>query len=112
MSEFGFLLRLAREKRGLTQTQVMQYTGINNKTLSGYENGISEPVLDTLAALLRLYGASADRLLGLGPSAGGAQTAQEAEVLRLFRRLPQEGQAGCLALLHSLSHRGRPKGEP
>ena len=37
MEEFGFALRVAREKRGLTQTQVMQLTGINNKTLSGYE---------------------------------------------------------------------------
>ena len=70
MEEFGFALRVAREKRGLTQTQVMQLTGINNKTLSGYENGISEPDLDTLAALLRLYGASADRLLGLEPGTG------------------------------------------
>ena len=32
MEEFGFALRVAREKRGLTQTQVMQLTGINNKT--------------------------------------------------------------------------------
>lgn len=42
MEEFGFALRVAREKRGLTQTQVMQLTGINNKTLSGYENGVSQ----------------------------------------------------------------------
>ena len=72
MEEFGFALRVAREKRGLTQTQVMQLTGINNKTLSGYENGVSEPDLQTLATLLRLYHASADRLLRLEsrPQAG------------------------------------------
>ena len=108
MREFGFLLRLAREKRGLTQTQVMGRTGINNKTLSGYENGISEPDLETLAALLRLYGASADQLLGLRPAADAAPTSQEAELLQLFRRLPEEGRAGCLALLRSLTQRGRP----
>lgn len=41
MEELGYALRLARERRGLTQTQVMNLTGINNKTLSGYENNIA-----------------------------------------------------------------------
>ena len=65
MTEFGQALRLARERRELTQTQVMALTGINNKTLSGYENGVAEPDLQTLATLLRLYQGSADQLLGL-----------------------------------------------
>ena len=56
MEELGFALRLARERRGLTQKQVMTMTGINNKTLSGYENGVSEPDLATLGVLLKLYG--------------------------------------------------------
>ena len=65
MEELGYALRLARERRGLTQTQVMNLTGINNKTLSGYENNIAEPDLQTLTTLLRLYRVSADRLLHL-----------------------------------------------
>ena len=52
MEELGYALRLARERRGLTQTQVMNLTGINNKTLSGYENNIAEPDLQTLTTLL------------------------------------------------------------
>ena len=59
MEELGYALRLARERRGLTQTQVMNLTGINNKTLSGYENNIAEPDLQTLTTLLRLYRVSA-----------------------------------------------------
>ena len=69
MEELGYALRLARERRGLTQTQVMNLTGINNKTLSGYENNIAEPDLQTLTTLLRLYRVSADRLLHLPVSA-------------------------------------------
>ena len=65
MTEIGQALRLARERRELTQTQVMALTGINNKTLSGYENGVSEPDLQTFALLLRLYQVSADQLLHL-----------------------------------------------
>ena len=78
MTEFGQALRLARERRELTQTQVMALTGINNKTLSGYENGVAEPDLQTLATLLQLYQGSADQLLGLN---GGALPPEEERLL-------------------------------
>lgn len=85
MEELGYALRLARERRGLTQTQVMNLTGINNKTLSGYENNIAEPDLQTLTTLLRLYRVSADRLLHLPVSAPGAP------------RRPRSGSLPCTA---------------
>ena len=43
----------------------MELTGINRKTLSGYENSAAEPDLDTFARLLRLYQLSADEVLGI-----------------------------------------------
>jgi transcriptional regulator with XRE-family HTH domain len=55
MSTLGERLRLAREKKGLKQTQVKERTNINNKTLSGYENNVSEPDSNTLATLADLY---------------------------------------------------------
>lgn len=57
-------LKKARLNKELTQVQVYKLTGINNKTLSGYENGISEPDLDTLKTLADLYGVSTEWLLG------------------------------------------------
>lgn len=57
-------LKEAREIKGATQTQVSKETGINNKTLSGYERGVSEPDLTTLALLADYYLVSADYLLG------------------------------------------------
>lgn len=57
-------LRIARERKNLKQTQVRDRTGINNKTLSGYENGVSEPDLDTLKVLADLYEVSVDWLSG------------------------------------------------
>ena len=100
MEEFGYALRLARERLGLTQTEVMRLTGINNKTLSGYENGVSEPDLQTLTALLRLYRASADQLLGLGPPSGAS--ADEDRLLALYRRLPRDQRQELLFLLEAL----------
>lgn len=46
----------------------MELTGINRKTLSGYENSVAEPDLDTFARLLRLYQLSADEILGIKTS--------------------------------------------
>lgn len=57
-------LRLARIKKGLKQTQVKEKTGINNKTLSGYENNIAEPDLKTLKTLAELYEVSVEWLVG------------------------------------------------
>lgn len=64
MSTIGDRLRNARERKNLKQTQVMQKTGINNKTLSGYENGVSEPDLESLRILADLYEVTTDYLTG------------------------------------------------
>ena len=108
MEEFGFALREAREKRGLTQTQVMQLTGINNKTLSGYENGASEPDLQTLSTLLRLDHASADRLLRLEsrPQARGP-SADAAQLLALHPPLPEGTRGGGSAQPRALAEHHR-----
>lgn len=64
MLTVGDRLRISREKKNLKQTQVREKTGINNKTLSGYEKGVSEPDFDTLNILADLYEVSVDYLLG------------------------------------------------
>lgn len=63
MSTLGERLKLARERTGLKQTQVKERTNINNKTLSGYENNVSEPDAATLSTLAELYGVSYKWLL-------------------------------------------------
>ena len=102
MEELGYALRLARERRGLTQTQVMNLTGINNKTLSGYENNIAEPDLQTLTTLLRLYRVSADRLLHL-PVSAQELPADEARLLTLYRAFPEEQRQQLMLVLETLS---------
>lgn len=104
MGELGLALRQARERRELTQRQVMAMTGINNKTLSGYENGVSEPDLQTLTILLRLYQVSADQLLHLG---GAALPADEERLLALYRALPKDRRQDLLLVLETLSARRR-----
>lgn len=57
-------LKAARASKGLSQIEVRNLTSINNKTLSGYENSVSEPDYATLVSLANLYNVSLDYLLG------------------------------------------------
>ena len=57
-------LRKAREEKNITQTKVSKVLGISNKTLSGYERGVSEPDLKTIVLLANFYGVSVDYLVG------------------------------------------------
>ena len=45
MKDIGAVLKNARENKEFTQKQVMELTGINKKSLSGYENNVAEPDL-------------------------------------------------------------------
>lgn len=55
MNTLGDRLKIARQKKGLKQTEVMKRANINNKTLSGYENNVSDPDTNTLTVLAELY---------------------------------------------------------
>lgn len=64
MSIVSERLRAARIRKSLSQIDVMRLTQINNKTLSGYENAVSEPDYSSLVLLSNIYGVSTDYLLG------------------------------------------------
>ncbi len=55
MTSLGDRLKIARERKGYTQVYVRDKTRINNKTLSGYEKGVSEPDTKTISVLADLY---------------------------------------------------------
>lgn len=92
MSSLGDRLRQARERKNLKQTQVKERTGIHNKTLSGYENGVSEPDIETIKILADLYEVSIDWLTGKSddPSLGQSDdlTQEEREFLEILRTDP------------------------
>lgn len=61
--KLGTRLRQARENTNLSQVQVKTSTGINNKTLSNYEQNVSSPDPYTLKVLADLYGVTTDWLI-------------------------------------------------
>jgi transcriptional regulator with XRE-family HTH domain len=89
----GQILKNTREDLDLTQLKVMELTGINHKTLSGYENGVAEPDLQALVTLCRLYRISMDAAMGLRPAPDAlVLTRQEKELISLYRSLSPEGR--------------------
>ncbi|WP_051291306.1 transcriptional repressor LexA [Fictibacillus gelatini] len=64
MSLLGERLKKARENKKLSQMDVSNITNINNKTLSRYEKGGTEPDIKTLKILADLYNVTTDYLTG------------------------------------------------
>lgn len=57
-------LKYYRKSKHLSQQQVADSIGINQKTYSNYENGQSEPSIANLIKLAKLFGVSVDTLVG------------------------------------------------
>lgn len=57
-------LKEARLRTGYTQLEIKNKTGINNKSLSNWEKGVSSPSLSDLVALSKIYNVTTDYLLG------------------------------------------------
>ena len=60
---FGQLLRNFRKINQLTQQQVADALNLNRTTYTYYENGITEPSIDTLHKLIKILGISYDDIL-------------------------------------------------
>jgi transcriptional regulator with XRE-family HTH domain len=61
----GDRLKQLREEKGYTQEYIAEYLGVKQQTYSRYENNVSEPDIETIHKLVKLFNVSADYLLGL-----------------------------------------------
>lgn len=70
MKEYKISDRLTelRSAKGFTQKELATRLGVSDKTVSKWENGISEPDLTMLIKLAELYNISTDSLLGVSQS--------------------------------------------
>ncbi len=61
--KYGRRFRFFREQVGLSQIEAAKLLGIKNYQLANYENDRSEPNIDTLRKMSRVYNVSLDGLL-------------------------------------------------
>lgn len=88
----GMELKAARMRAGYTQQQASTESGIPLGTLRRWEQGVNEPDTDSLVALLDLYGASADDVLGSGFRVVPALADDEQLLLGLYRSCDLQGR--------------------
>jgi transcriptional regulator with XRE-family HTH domain len=60
---FGLNIKLLRKRRGRTQDDVAVALDMKRPTVSGYENGVAEPGIETLLAFSTYYKIAVDTLL-------------------------------------------------
>jgi transcriptional regulator with XRE-family HTH domain len=94
-----------RERRGLSQQELADRTGIHVQQVYRIENAKSVPTADTLARLARELDVSADYLLGLTDDPEGHITEADLSPIerKLLRAWRQEDTREILRLLVELS---------
>lgn len=95
-----YLLKALREGRiskGLKQSDVAKLVGVKPNTLSNYENGVSEPDIDTFASLCEIYNLDFSYVLGeaYGLNVVGTDfdiKPSEIEHIKKYRTLDRHGK--------------------
>lgn len=92
-------LKELRVARSLYQKDIAEHLGIDRTTYVKYENGSSEPPLDSLIDLANFYSVSLDYLVGITdtlkqPNAdlNTQYTDTERELIENFRSMNRQGQ--------------------
>lgn len=89
-------LKEGRLNKGLKQSDVAEMVGVKPNTLSNYENGVSEPDIDTFANLCEIYGLDFAYVLGEAYGLGVSGTdfdikPSEIEHIKKYRDLDDHG---------------------
>lgn len=97
-------IKEGRKNKGLRQSDVTKLIGIKATTLSNYENGITEPDIDTFLMLCDLYDLDFAEILAEGygyrvPSVDFDIRLSEINFLKEYRALDEHGQEVVTFLL-------------
>lgn len=88
---FAETIRRDRQQRGLTVKAVCNYVGVTQKALYNWETGRTQPNLDTIALLSKLYGVSIAHFFG-EVKEDPYYTSDEIQLINVYRMLTQEGK--------------------
>lgn len=103
-------LKSSRQSKGLKQSDVAKQIGVKGNTLSNYENGVSEPDIDTFCALCDIYELDPAEVLGeaYGLNVQGSNfniRPSEINIIKKYRTLDEHGKDIVDTLLEKESQR-------
>lgn len=67
---FGERLSLLRKQRGMTQMELAEKLDVSRQAVSRWEQGVSNPSIENLVSMARLFGVSIDALANDSPAIG------------------------------------------
>lgn len=95
-NEFGKRLREAREKAGLTQTELAEKAQISPQMVSAYEGQAKFPAVKTAAAIAAVLNVSLDYLCGLSQNTSKAPSISTyADAIRYMAELAKYFDCSC-----------------
>ena len=104
-----------RLNAGLKQIDFCKILGVSQSTLSGYENNVSEPDINTILKIASYFDVTVDYLLG-NSDKKNASTPNEAdtytmdsELEQLFEKLSEDGKQTIIDLARSIVSREQKK---
>lgn len=80
-------IRELREEARMTQRELAVKIGNSQRNVSNWENGTSEPDIDTLVRLCGVFDVTLEELLGLEPIGRSMLSAEEWRLVRGLRAL-------------------------
>lgn len=86
----GDILKELREDRGLTQNDLADKLRLSRTSISGYENNINDPNLDTLVQLADFFNVSTDYLLRRTKESSMNDNSAKSEFLHKFNSLVEQ----------------------
>lgn len=101
------LMRAARKNSKLKQTEIAMKLNVKSSTISNWENGVSDPDIDSFVKYCRICGVDFVEILNAayGETTESRQpiecTADEIEMIRKFRCLDRRGKRNVLRNLNA-----------
>lgn len=83
-------LKELRETRGMKQIELASLLCVEQQTISRYESGVRDMSPDTIARVCRIFGCTADYLLGLSSRREPEISALDAQLLAAYHMAPPE----------------------
>lgn len=104
-------LRLLRESKNQTQLNLGLKVGVQQETISAYENGKAMPTAETLLKIAKHFGCSTDYLLDLTSISTPVNSliidnldANEANIIACYRNLDRDNKNKVLGFIKALQN--------
>ena len=107
-------IRMLRTGADMTQQQLADIVGVKREAVAQWEVGLAMPRLGTAVKIVRYFGISLDDLVGddmpeqTFEDLSDAPTADERELLELYRSLDRNGREMALCALRGMASHEHP----